>query len=529
MDQSDLRERGWLCPTGREMGRVDAYAIERAGIPACVLMEAAGRAVAEVVREQFAQVRRPLVACGGGNNGGDGFVVARLLREWESECRPVVISFASPDRQSAEARDNLELLLNSGVEVTVKPGSEEISRLAEGCDLLIDAVFGVGLSRPVEGVLGECLRALAETGLPCVAIDLPSGISSDTGRPLGTELPADVIVTLGLPKLGLVLQPRAGQIWVADIGLPELAVEHAAIRQFVLTARAAARLLPVRPLDGHKGTFGHVLVVGGSEGKTGAAVLAAEGALRAGAGLVTVGVPQSLNRIFEIKLTEAMSLPFAGASPYLTEAALATLVEAARSRDALVFGPGIGLDPRTVSAARAFLAEVDAPAVVDADGLNAFEPDPSALGAAGPRVLTPHPGEAARLLGRSSREVQADRAAAARELAARTGAVVLLKGARSITASPDGEIWINPTGGPGLASGGTGDVLAGVIGALLAQGLSPLDATRLGAYLHGLAGDLGPAVGGLAGEVAARIPAAWLRLQKAEVEDRESGSLTRFP
>ena len=220
MDQSDLRKRGWLCPTGREMGRVDAYAIERAGVHGCVLMEAAGRAVAEVVREQFAQVRRPLIACGGGNNGGDGFVVARLLREWDSECRPVVISFASPERQSEEARDNLELLLHSGMEVTVKPESKEISRLAEGCDLLIDAVFGVGLSRPVEGVLGECLRALAETGLPCVAIDLPSGISSDTGRPLGTELPADVIVTLGLPKLGLVLQPRAGQIWVADIGLP---------------------------------------------------------------------------------------------------------------------------------------------------------------------------------------------------------------------------------------------------------------------------------------------------------------------
>lgn len=528
MDLSELRERGWPCPTGAEMGRVDAYAIERCGIPGRVLMEAAGRAIAEAVRRTYPEVRRPLVACGGGNNGGDGFAIARLLRDWDSECRPLVISFVDPQRQSPEARENLELLLSNGVEVTVKPDPKEIRDLADGCDLLIDAIFGVGLSRSVEGALAETLDVLAETGLRSVAVDLPSGTSSDTGAALGTELPADLIVTLGLPKLGLALRPRSSEIWVADIGLPAAAVESAGIRQFLLTRSAAARLLPPRPAEGHKGTFGHVLVIGGSEGKTGAAVLAAEGALRTGAGLVTVAVPRSLHRIFEVKLTEAMSLPLGDDATYLTEAALQTLVDEAASRDAIVIGPGIGRHARTESATRAVLSVVEVPAVVDADALNAFAEAPEALAGSGPRVLTPHPGEAARLLGCTSTEVQADRLAAARGLARRSGSVVLLKGARSLTATPDGEVWVNPTGGSGLATGGTGDVLAGVVGALLAQRRSPMDAARLGAYIHGLAGDLGPGVGGLAGEVASRIPTAWRELHEAEIEAGEPGPLTRL-
>ena len=529
MSSPQLGAEGWPCPTGIEMGRVDAYAIETCGIPARVLMEAAGRAVAEAVRRAFPDTRRPLVVCGGGNNGGDGFVIARLLRDWDNACRPLVISFAEADRQSSEARLNLELLLSSEVEVAVKPEPKEIRGLLEGCDLLIDAIFGVGLSRPVEGPLAQILSTLAEAHLPTLAVDLPTGTSSDRGTALGTELPSDVVVTLGLPKLGLALEPRFAEVWVADIGLPEAAVEQAGIRQFLLTARAAARLLPSRPPDGHKGTFGHVLVVAGSLGKTGAGVLAAEGALRAGAGLVTVGVPSSLNSIFETKLTEAMSLPVGEDAPYLGAASIPVLATEAASRDALVLGPGLGTEATTVELVHALLEQVAGPAVVDADGLNAFAGRPEALASSAPRVLTPHPGEAARLLGWSNADVQTDRVGAARALAERSGAVVLLKGARSLIASPDGELWINPTGGPGLASGGTGDVLAGVVGALLAQQLHPLAAARLGAYLHGLAGDLGPAVGGLAGEVAARLPAAWSELQQRGDKIREPGPLTRFP
>ncbi len=529
MSPPALRAGGWPCPTGIEMGRVDTYAIETCGIPARVLMEAAGRAVAEAARRAFPAARRPLVVCGGGNNGGDGFVIARLLHDWDSACRPLVISFADAERQSPEARENLELLLSSGVEVAVKPGPKEVQELLEGCDLLIDAIFGVGLSRPVEGPLAEVLRGLANARLPTLAVDLPTGVSSDRGTPLGTELPSDVVVTLGLPKLGLALQPRFAEVWIADIGLPEVAVDEAGIRQFLLTPEAAARLLPRRPREGHKGTFGHLLVVAGSLGKTGAGVLAAEGALRAGVGLVTVGVPRSLNSIFETKLTEAMSLPVGEDGPFLEAASAPVLVAESASRDALVLGPGLGTEPATVELVHALLEQVEGPAVVDADGLNAYSGRPEGLASPAPRVLTPHPGEAARLLGWSNAEVQADRVGAARALAERSRAVVLLKGARSLIAAPDGELWINPTGGPGLASGGTGDVLAGVVGALLAQRLPALAAARLAAYLHGLAGDLGPAVGGLAGEVAERIPAAWSELLEPGEQSHEPGPLTRFP
>lgn len=529
MDLNELRGRGWPCPTGAEMGRIDAYAIEACGVPARLLMEAAGRAVAQAVWRLYPEARRPLVACGGGNNGGDGFVVARLLRERGNACEPLVLSLGRPERHSAEARENLELLMRAGAEILVSPDAKEVATAALSCDMLVDAVFGVGLSRPVEGALEEVLRVLSRSGLPSLAVDLPSGISSDTGAPLGFALEAEAIVTLGLPKLGLAQRPWSGEIWVADIGLPEAALEQAGVRQRVMTRAAAAALLPSRPAEGHKGTFGHVLVVGGSEGKTGAAVLAAEGALRTGAGLVTVAAPRPLNPILEVKLTEAMSLPVGDERPFFGAAAIEALLAEARARDALVLGPGIGRHPETERAARELLASMEGPVVVDADALNAFADRPEELRGPGLRVLTPHPGEAARLLARSNTELQGDRVGAARELASRSGAVVLLKGARSVTAAPDGEVWLNPTGGPGLASGGTGDVLAGVVGALLGQGLVPLDAARLGAYLHGLAGDLGPPAGGVASEVASRIPVAWREVQRGDSERDDPGPLARFP
>jgi NAD(P)H-hydrate epimerase len=497
------------------MARVDADAIERVGIPARVLMETAGRAVAAAVRRHFPAARRPLVACGPGNNGGDGFVVARVLREWDRRCQPLVIAPAQRERQSPEARACFELLVDLGVEVLLDLDAKELEAALARCDLLIDALFGVGLSRPVQGASAALIEQLARAGLPCVAVDLPSGVSSETGAPLGPALPAQLIVTLGLPKLGLVVRPPQGRVEVVDIGLPLASVERAAIRQWLHTPAAVARLLPPRPPDAHKGSFGHVLVVGGSEGKTGAVVLAATGALRAGAGLATAAVGASLHPVLELKLTEAMSL----ALPELGRGALgpgcAPLVRRElETRDALVLGPGLGRQAGAQEAVRAILGDCPAPAVVDADGLTALGGalEELAATARGRLVLTPHPGEAARLLGCSAAQVQADRPAAARALAERSGAVAVLKGARTLIAAPEGSLWINPTGGPGLATGGTGDVLAGVIGGLLAQGLAPLDAARLGVYLHGAAGDLGPRAGGLAGEVAERIPAAWSTL-----------------
>jgi NAD(P)H-hydrate epimerase len=507
------------------MRAVDGDAISRLGIPGRTLMEAAGRAVAEAIARYHPDSRRPLVACGSGNNGGDGYVVARALAEQRRGVAPRVLELARLERQSPESKANRDLLAAAQVEVVRASDSTSVRAALAGCDLVVDAVFGVGLSRAIEGDAAMLLRELAASGLPSVAVDLPSGTSSDTGLPLGLALDAALIVTLGLPKLGLALQPSGARVVVADIGLPAESVARAGIRQHLLTHRAARGLVPPRPLAGHKGTFGHVLVVGGALGKTGAALLSAHGALRTGVGLVTLAAPRSLVPIFASQLAEAMCavLDDDGSGDF-TAAHAPVLLREAAARDALVLGPGLGQSQGAVALARALATQSGVAAVVDADALNAFAGELESLRSTAPRVLTPHPGEAARLLGGNVSAIQADRAAAARALASHSGAVVVLKGARSVVAAPDGALSINPTGGPGLAAGGSGDVLAGVIGALLARRMPAWDAARLGVYLHGLAGDLGPSHGGLASELAARLPGAWASLS-AEGSADEPGPL----
>ncbi len=511
------------------MRQVDRDAIEQRGLPGRLLMENAGRAVAGAVRLLVSEARRPLVLCGAGNNGGDGFVIARVRRERDHRIQPTVLAIGDASRRSPEARDCFELLMSCGVEVVLADESKELAPLLERCDLVIDALFGVGLARPLAGQPAELVRALDATVAPVLAVDLPSGLSSDTGLVLGAAARADFVVTLGLPKLGLALRPLAAEIVVADIGLPAASLAAVDIHQHVWTQAAAARRLPARPAEGHKGTFGHVLIVGGSLGKTGAPILAARGALYSGAGLVTVATPRSLNAIFEAAVSEAMSLPYddhGGAC--LVDDALPDLVREAGARDVLVVGPGLGGADTTARAVAGLLEQVALPAVVDADALNVFASRPEALRAAAPRVLTPHPGEMGRLLGRPNDEVQSDRVAAARELAERSGAIAVLKGARTVVAAPDGEVRINPTGGPGLASGGTGDVLAGVIGALLGQGLAPFDAAALGAWLHGRAGERQGDVG-VAGEVAAALADSLAALREPARDDHGSDELLRFP
>jgi len=512
--------RGWPCPTGAEMRAIDGDAIARLGIPSRTLMESAGRAVAEAFANDYPEKRRPLVACGAGNNGGDGYVVARVLAEQGRGVTPRVLELPDLSRQSPESKANRDLVVAAGIECLAAADERAVRAALAGCDSVVDAVFGVGLTRPVEGAAALLLRELAASGLPILAVDVASGASSDSGLPLGFALEPELIVTLGLPKLGLALQPSAARILVADIGLPADSVSRAGIRAHLLTRAAARALLPPRPLAGHKGTFGHVLIVGGALGKTGAALLAAHGALRAGVGLVTLAAPASLVPIFASQLAEAMCLVLSDSRPGELSAAHAPDIRReAEARDTLVLGPGMGQTPAARSLARVLATQVGVPAVIDADALNAFAGDLDSLRAPAPRILTPHPGEAARLLGSDTQAVQADRPGAARLLAIRAQAVVILKGARTVVANPAGELSINPTGGPGLAAGGSGDVLAGVTGALLARGLAAWDAARLGVYLHGLAGDLGPAQGGLASELAARLPAAWQSLAATESRD----------
>ncbi len=528
MDVEELAREGWPAPTAAQMREAEEDAITRRAIPAALLMDHAGRAAALAIRTRFPGCRRPLVICGAGNNGGDGLVVAHVLQQWDRRVEPCVLLAQGKAGDSAETRWNLERVRESGIEILVDASPARLEERMRAADLIVDALFGVGLSRAVDGELSKLLARVNEAGAPRVAVDLPSGVFGDRADPQGAELRPDLIVTLALPKLALALRSFPASVLVAEIGIPRASIEVARIRQRVWTRAAAAARLPPRAAAAHKGSFGHVLVVAGSRGKTGAAALAAQGAVRAGAGLVTVAVPRELEPILEVKLTEAMTIGVDDAEGGFAGGAIASLLREAAARDVLVVGPGLSQRPGARELARALAARVSGPLVLDADGLNAFAGEPEALRGPGPRVLTPHPGEMARLLARSVDAVQRDRLECARELARRSGAVVLLKGARSVIATPEGDARINPTGGPGLATGGTGDVLAGVIGALLGQGLGAFDAASLGAYLHGMAGEE-RAVGLAAQEIAAGIPAAWGRLLESTKARPDDDALRPFP
>jgi ADP-dependent NAD(P)H-hydrate dehydratase / NAD(P)H-hydrate epimerase len=513
----------WPLVGAEAMRALDRHTIDGLGVPGELLMECAGRLVAAFAEnERSLAARRVLVLCGPGSNGGDGLVAARHLH---LRGVPVsVVLVADGAKLRGDAARNLDRAERAGVPFAGPRWK------AEPGDVLVDALFGTGLARAPEGDVAAAIRRAndARPGCRVLAVDLPSGLDADTGQALGPCIEADLTVTLGLPKLGLALEPgrsRAGHVSVGRIGIADEApgIELATT---LLTRHGAGALLPARPAHGHKGTFGHVLVVAGSRGKAGAAALAAAGAARAGAGLVTIACPEGVQPEIAAQLPEAMTAPLeGGADGELAAGCGRALAELARGRSAAAVGPGLGRGEGVRSALRRALPALDLPLVLDADGLVAFADALELLRERrAPTVLTPHPGEAALLLGTTADALNRDRVGAARRLAERTGAVAVLKGAATVVAAPGGRVRVNPTGGPTLATGGTGDVLAGAIGGLLAQGLDAFDAASLGVYLHGLSGDLlaasvGPA-GALAGEVARQLPraAALLRGAAARAE-----------
>jgi len=486
--------------TADEMRRADRRTIEEVGLPGVVLMENAGAAVARVVGERFPSARRVAVLCGRGNNGGDGFVVARRLGS-----RAEAFLLGTEDRVEGDARTHLLACLRSGGRVSVvEDGAawgRALKRLDEA-DLIVDSVLGTGLRSAPSGLAAEAIAAISRrfgAGVPVVAVDMPSGLSSDEGTVDWPAAPATVTVTFAAPKRGHVLPPachRVGELVVAEIGITAESMAAANPSLFLLDDTDAAGAFPLRRRDAHKGDFGHLLVVAGSVGKTGAAVLTAGGALRAGAGLVTVATPEPCLTFVGAARPEAMTEPLP-ATPRggLAEGGLARLVELAGQRDAVVLGPGLGQDPGTRALVRRFVGQCPVPMVIDADALNALAAsgeEPSGLGALRPEVptvLTPHPGEMARLVGRRTSEVQKDRPGCAVSLARQTGAVVALKGERTLVAEPEGRAAVAATGNPGMATGGTGDVLSGVVGSLLARHGALLAATA-GVVVHGRAGDL---------------------------------------
>ncbi len=504
--------------TAAEMRELDRRAIAEVGLPSLVLMENAGRAAYQVLRREFPELSGEVaVLAGRGNNGGDGFVVARCLAN--AGIPVAVFLVGRRDQVGGDARVNLEILAHQGLEVleVLEESHLEkaLDRLARA-GLIVDALLGTGLNSPVTGLLASLIQAVNQLKRQVLALDLPSGLSADTGEALGVAVRADVTVTCGWPKIGLVMSPGrdyVGRLWQADLGMPPDLAREAPVS--LAEARELRELLPPRPRDSHKGTFGHLLVLAGSEGKTGAAALASRGALRAGAGLVTLGVAEGLSDIMAVKITAAMTLPLpqAAGARALGRQALGPIEAFAEGCAALALGPGLGTHPETRELVRILVQRLERPMVVDADAINALAGDQEGqkgkgagknlfLGAAGPRILTPHPGELARLLGCSTQEVQSRRLALARETAGRYGVVLVLKGAQTLVAAPDGRVSLNPTGNPALATGGSGDVLTGLIGGFLAQGLSAWDAARLGVYLHGLSADWFAAQHGTRGLVA---------------------------
>lgn len=473
-----------------EMRAIDRAAIEGLGIPSLSLMERAGAAVAGAVRALLGAGGHCRVLCGGGNNGGDGYVAARLLRE---AGRTVdVVALIPAARLPPDAAAMRERAAAAGVAIADLAGPVPLAAVPG--DVIVDALLGTGLARPAEGSLAEAIAAIAAAraaGARVVAVDVPSGLSADTGLPLGPCVQADRTVTFAFPKRGLVVYPGAslaGEVTVADIGIPAEAAARVPVGAELLDEEEARALLPPRAPDAHKGDAGRLVVIAGSPGKPGAAHLALTGALRGGAGLVWLAARPEVMSLALAGRPEAMSVPLPGQGP-LGPADLEPLLEAARGADALAIGPGIPRGPATGSVLRELVGRAGLPVALDADALNALAESGGPGGLGAPAVLTPHPGEMARLTGRSTAEVQTDRIELAAASARAWGVTVVLKGARTVVADPEGPPAVIPTGNPGMATGGTGDVLAGLTGALLAGGLPPAAAGRVAAWVHGRAGD----------------------------------------
>ncbi len=509
--------------TAAESRRLDELTIEKYGTPGHVLMDRAGAGATAVLLEQFPRVRRRrvVIVAGKGNNGGDGFVIARLLRRKGVRAEVVLLGRAADVK--GDAARALAAIRRARVPLTETSAGTAIATLQgklNGAALLVDAIFGTGLNSAVQGHYADVLHLMNASGVPTFAVDIPSGLDADRGVPLGVAIQAEATATFGFAKIGQVIHPgveHVGALTVVDIGIAAEAVAEAPPRTRLLDPDEVRPLVPVRGPEAHKGTCGHVLVVAGSRGRTGAARLATHAACRSGAGLTTLAGPASLNDVLASGVPEAMTVLLADTDGFVRfdEGGLRHALE---GKTAVVVGPGIGTHDDAQKLVRFLLSEVDLPMVVDADALTCVARDLRVLTAARAHaILTPHPGEMARLLGGETAAVQADRVATARDFAVRQRCVLVVKGARSVIAAPDGAVWINPTGNPGMASGGMGDALSGILGALLAQGLPPAEAACLGVYLHGEVADHVAAargqIGLLASDIIEGVPAGLARLR----------------
>ncbi|MDT7042301.1 NAD(P)H-hydrate dehydratase [Candidatus Nitronereus thalassa] len=514
--------------TASQMQELDGRTIHEAGVPGTILMERAGTGVVEALETTFGSLRDKTftIFCGKGNNGGDGFVVARLLRRKRAKVH--VCLLANPRDLKGDAKTMYQRFakLTGTSRPLTNPTEEKMRQLCNRSDFLIDALLGTGITSPIQGQYQTAVDVMNASEHPTIAVDIPSGIHTDTGAILGSAVQACLTVTFGCPKLGLYLGSavdNVGIIHCVDIGIPPEYITNLNVSATLMTVSSIKEVLPVRKPSSHKGTFGHVGIIAGSPGKTGAAALSALGALRVGTGLVTVATPQSANSGLEAKTLEAMTIPMPETPEHtLARASMPALQEFAHIRDAIGIGPGLTTQSETVQLIRELLPEIDRPCVIDADALNALAGQPQALQACrSTPVLTPHPGEMARLMGHTNTlDINANRLMVSQNFSQTHACVLVLKGARTIVAGPDGQAAICPTGNPGMATAGMGDVLTGMISGFLAQGLTPWQAARAGVFLHGLAGDLAAKKLGEAGLIARdlldQIPQAIQTVQHGE-------------
>ena len=486
--------------TGTQMRQADKAAIQGWGIPGMTLMETAGRALAAEVEKSAEKSfgKEVLILCGAGNNGGDGYVAARLLAGGGIPVK--VFALSDPEKLSGDAAESWRRFEGAGGRADLIRDAKDLKRLENGlalADIVVDALLGTGITRPVEGLMKEGIQMVnlwrrdpfSHRRKLVISADIPSGVCADDGAVMGCAVEADRTVTFQRMKVGMMVEPgrfHAGLVRVADIGIPEEICRDAASDFFQLEMADAAEMLPKRPRTMNKGDAGKLLLIAGSPGMAGAAVLSARAALRAGAGLVKVCGALEVVRVVQVAVPEATCL-ILGEDVHTN---CETVVREAELFDAVACGPGLGRSQETESLVKHILARVSRPVVLDADGINVIGQRPEILKKAScPLVLTPHPGEMGRLIGKSAKEVNEERIGIAKSFSSEYNVTLILKGADSLIASPEGRMYINGTGNPGMAAAGSGDVLTGIVGAFLAGGKTPQQAACLGAYIHGLAGD----------------------------------------
>ncbi len=479
--------------TAEQMREIDRLTSTEIGIPSIVLMENAAREVSKICLRELAGIPNPkvIIFAGNGNNGGDGFALARILNDLGVDCE--IAFLFNKSKFSEDAETNYKIAEKCGLRIIT--GFTEAVIETGRADIVIDAVFGTGISRPIEGIYADMVEMINNYAKKVISIDIPSGVSSDNGRIMGCAVKADITVTFALPKIGMLLYPGAsycGKIEIVNISIQPSTIEKMNIKTAFLDRNDVCDIIPERKKRTNKGTYGRLFVIAGSNDMTGAVALCCKGAFRAGAGLVYACTVRSGINVVQQLVPEAVVMPL---SEYEGKVRYECYEDDIRDKisnaSAIAVGPGLGMSDEVSRFVKKLITEADVPFVIDADGLNAIADDPSILmGLKYMPIVTPHPGEMSRLTGLSVGEILADTVNVARDFAEKYNSVVVLKDARSVIAAPDGRVIINVTGNPAMSTGGSGDVLTGIIASFIAQKIDPFLAASAGAYIHGLSGDI---------------------------------------